>query len=121
MTDPSTLREAFERYKVGKPSFGRQDMFGMLVDAIEALQARIGAVDEAAVGALDKRIGSMEETIGNALRQRPSATPNEIEINRAHDAIYNQSKRVGWPKGKPRGKRAVNGVKSAPAQEAANA
>jgi hypothetical protein len=113
MADPTTLREAFERYKDGK-SFGRQDMIGMLVDAIEALQARIGAVDEAAVAALNHRVGSMEETIGNALRRAPV---NDEYVTRLMSAPPPKRRR-GPPKGY---KRAANGVKSAPAQEAANA
>ncbi len=43
-------------------------MIGLLVEVIETLQDRIGAVDEAAVAALDHRVGSLETVIGNALR-----------------------------------------------------
>ena len=66
-TEPKTLREAYDAYKEGKRGMGRQDMFGWIVDAVEALQARIGAVDEAAVAALDKRLMGLEVGIGNAL------------------------------------------------------
>lgn len=71
---PLTLREIYQIYKEGgrNAAFGRQDMIGHLVDAVEALQGRIGAVDEAAVASLDHRVASLETVIGNALMR---ATP----------------------------------------------
>lgn len=72
-TIPLTLRETYERYKAGK-GIGRQDLFGKMVDEIEALQKRIGSVDEAAVSALDKRLSSLETVIGNALRSRATTS-----------------------------------------------
>lgn len=62
-----TLREAYDRYKANK-GIGRADMIGLMIEAIEALQDRIGAVDEAAVAALTHRVTSLETVIGNALR-----------------------------------------------------
>ena len=63
--EPKTLREFYNLYNDGK--LLRKNMIGELVTAIEALQARIGAVDEAAVAALDKRLMGLEVGIGNAL------------------------------------------------------
>ena len=63
--EPKTLREFYNLYNDGK--LLRKNMIGELVTAIEALQARIGAVDEAAVAALDKRLMGLEIGIGNAL------------------------------------------------------
>jgi hypothetical protein len=67
------LRAAYERYKIGK-GFGRADLFIAIIDEIEQLQARIGAVDEARVAELDARMSALERTIGNALS---AATPEK--------------------------------------------
>lgn len=74
---PLTLRETYRLYKEGgrNGAFGRQDMIGKLVDEIEALQGRIGAVDEAAVAELDNRVESLETVIGNALREAGGYEP----------------------------------------------
>lgn len=69
------LETAYERYKNGK-GIGRQDMFGLIIDELKALTARIGSVDEVAVASIEKRVGSLETVIGNALRQSgENATP----------------------------------------------
>lgn len=69
-TIPLTLRETYDRYKTGK-GIGRQDLFGKMVDEIEALQKRIGSVDEAAVSELANRITGLESVIWNALKAQP--------------------------------------------------
>src|SRR3990167_10635680 len=65
MRDPKNLDEAYEMYKASKML--RKDMFRHIIDAIKELQARIGAVDEAAVADVRNRVAAMELTIGNAL------------------------------------------------------
>lgn len=99
--EPKTLRDAYELYKQNKPSFGRQDMIGRMVTEIEALQARIGAVDEAAVASLDKRVTGIEVGIGNALTQAMRAQLDD-DINTSMDAAskavrYEGAKRRGRP------------------------
>ncbi len=77
MADPTTLREGFERYKSGK-SFGRQDMIGMLVGAVEGMDERLLALERVAPAELARRIEALETVIGNALRMNPVAS---VEIN----------------------------------------
>lgn len=78
MPEPTTLDEAFERYKSGK-GLQREGMFMFIIAALKELQARIGAVDEAAVHAIEERLSAMETTIGNALsRSRLGVTPTDI-------------------------------------------
>ena len=112
MKEPATLRDAFALYKEGK--FLRKDMIGRMVDEIEALQKRIGSVDEAAVTALGHRMASVETTIGNALartvvpRMTPAALPpRNGEGPAASDEPWSEpAKRRGRP---PKATEAVAG------------
>ena len=106
--EPKTLREFYTLYNDGK--LLRKNMIGELVTAFEALQARIGAVDEAAVAALDKRLMGLEVGIGNALKAAmhgkylPASgdIPIAVTINhKRRDEVAKAGKRRGRPPRKP--------------------
>ena len=83
---PPTLDEAYAKYKDGK-GLGRADMFGLVIDAIKELQARIGGVDEAAVSGLDVRVSGLETVIGNALAKAVAPEPVAASMGLASAAI----------------------------------
>ena len=84
-----TIRESYDRYKAGRMGMGRADLFGVMVDAIEELQDRIGSVDEKAVSDISARVRSLEMVIGNALasnapaetKRGPGRPPKKVEAN----------------------------------------
>lgn len=93
-----TPREAYERYLTGK-GFGRSDLFGVLVTALEQFEARLGGVDEAAVNDVRHRVESLETVIGNALRPSMPVADMTPKFARMNEGDIQQEKRgPGRPK-----------------------
>ena len=104
--EPKTPREFYTLYNDGK--LLRKNMIGELVTAIEVLQARIGAVDEAAVAALDKRLMGLEVGIGNALTAAMHSQTEtmrgkylEASADMREELVVQPPKRRGRPPRKP--------------------
>lgn len=78
-----TIRGLYDLYLENK-SFGRRDMIGALVDAVEALQKRIDRIDESAVAEMREDVDALNRVIRKALSE-----PKQIDVStKATEALY---------------------------------